>query len=43
MALDLEGKLAVVQIDFSAAFDRASHYGLWFKLRDVASHAIAIF
>ena len=34
-ALDSGRELAVVQIDFSAAFDRVSHSGFLYKLRDV--------
>ena len=34
-ALDRRRESAVVQIDFSAAFDRASHSGLLYKFRDV--------
>jgi len=33
-ALDMGGELALVQIDFSAAFDRVSHVGLLFKLQE---------
>ena len=32
--LDRGGELAIVQIDFSAAFDRVTHGGLVFKLRE---------
>ena len=32
--LDRGGELALVQIDFSAAFDRVNHVGLVFKLRE---------
>ena len=35
-AFDRGRELAVVQIDFSAAIDRVSHYGLLYKLRDVS-------
>ena len=34
MELDRSGELALVQIDFSAAFDRVNHGGLVFKLRE---------
>ena len=34
MELDMGGELALVQIDFSAAFDRANHGGLVFILRE---------
>ena len=34
MELDRGGELALVQIDFSAAFDRVDHGGLVFKLRE---------
>ena len=34
MELDKGGELALVQIDFSAAFVRVNHGGLVFKLRD---------
>ena len=34
MELDRGGELALVQIDFSAAFDRVNHGGLVFKLRE---------
>ena len=34
LELDRGGELAVVQIDFSAAFDRVNHGGLVFKLRE---------
>ena len=34
-ALDRGRELAVVQIDFSASFDRVSRSGLLYKLRDV--------
>ena len=34
-ALNRERELAVVQIDFSATFDRVSHSGFLYKLRDV--------
>ena len=32
--LDSGGELALVQIDFSAAFDRVNHGGLLLKLRE---------
>ena len=35
LELDRGGELALVQIDFSAAFDRVNHGGLVFKLREV--------
>ena len=34
MELDRGGELALVQIDFSAAFDKVNHGGLVFKLRE---------
>ena len=34
-ALDIGGEARVVQIDFSAAFDRVNHAGLLYKLRSV--------
>ena len=34
LELDRGGELALVQIDFSAAFDRVNHGGLVFKLRE---------
>ena len=34
LVLDRGGELALVQIDFSAAFDRVNHGGLVFKLRE---------
>ena len=34
LELDRGGELALVQIDFSAAFDRVNHRGLVFKLRE---------
>ena len=34
LELDRGGELALVQIDFSAAFDRVNHEGLVFKLRE---------
>ena len=34
LELDSGGELALVQIDFSAAFDRVNHGGLVFKLRE---------
>ena len=34
MELDRGGELALVQIDFSPAFDRVNHGGLVFKLRE---------
>ena len=34
LELDRGGELALVQIDFSAAFDRVNHVGLVFKLRE---------
>ena len=34
MELERGGELALVQIDFSAAFDRVNHRGLVFKLRE---------
>ena len=34
LELDRGGELALVQIDFSAAFDRVNHWGLVFKLRE---------
>ena len=34
-ALELGKELAVVQIDFSTAFDRVSHYGFLYKLHDM--------
>ena len=34
MELDRSGELALVQIDFSAAFDKVNHGGLGFKLRE---------
>ena len=34
MELDRGGELALVQIDFSAAFDRVNHGCLVFKLRE---------
>ena len=34
LELDRDGELALVQIDFSAGFDRVNHGGLVFKLRE---------
>ena len=34
LELDRSGELALVQIDFSAAFDRVDHGGLVFELRE---------
>ena len=34
-------QLAVVKIDFSAAFDLVSHSGLLYKLRDVVVGGVA--
>ena len=34
LELDRDGELALVQIDFSAAFDRVNHAGLVFKLQE---------
>ena len=34
LELDRGGELALVQIDFSAAFDRVNHGGLVYKLRE---------
>ena len=34
MELDRNGELALIQIDFSAAFDRVNHGGLVFKLQE---------
>ena len=34
MELDNSGELALVQKDFSAAFNRVNHWGLVFKLQD---------
>ena len=44
-ALDTGGELALVQIDFSAAFDRVNHRGLIFKLRNagVAGPMLKVF
>ena len=38
--LDRASEVRVVQLDFSAAFDRVNHYGLIYKLKSVGSAAL---